>query len=152
MQYRYLLFVLGLFLVATTRGQNPLSTNDREQEIYTLIDTYSSARTEKDSMRLQAILMEDIDQLVSSGIWRKGKSEALKGMLQSSETNPGERSLLIDQIRFLNKDCALVDARYRIHNPDGTERNMWSTFIVVYDDSRWKISAIRNMLPRENNN
>ncbi|MCJ7468402.1 MAG: SgcJ/EcaC family oxidoreductase [Maribacter sp.] len=151
MNNRSLLIVLGLFVIATTSGQNPISTNAPEQEISTLIDTYSLARTEKDSIRLQAILTDDVDQLVSSGIWRKGKSVALMGMLQSSETNPGARSLNIDQIRFLSKDCAIVDARYRIQNTDGTERNMWSTFIVVYDDSNWKIAAIRNMLPQANN-
>jgi uncharacterized protein (TIGR02246 family) len=138
--------------VTTAQGQNPVSTNDLEREIYALIDAYSLARSEKDSVRLQTILTEDIDQLVSSGIWRKGKAMALKGMLQSSENNPGERSLSIDQIRFLNTGCALVDARYHIRNTDGTERNMWSTFIVVEEGSSWKIAAIRNMLPQANNN
>jgi hypothetical protein len=40
----------------------------------------------------------------------------------------------------------IADARYEIQNADGTARKMWSTFIVVYQDDAWKITAIRNML------
>ncbi len=143
---------LCLLFVVPNFGQDAVNDKAQEREITALIDTYSSARTEKDSLVLDGILTEDIDQLVSSGIWRKGKMTALRGMLQSSETNPGERSLVIEQIRFLKKDCAIVDARYHIQNTDGTERRMWSTFFVVQDDSKWKISAIRNMLPQVNTN
>ncbi len=148
MTNRWLFIAIGLLLAGRSVGQSIPPTNDPERAIYSLIDTYSSARTEKDSIMLDGILTEDIDQLVSSGIWRTGKSAALNGMLQSSETNPGERSLAIEHIRFLKEDCAIVDARYNIQNTDGTERKMWSTFIVVQDDSMWKIAAIRNMLPQ----
>jgi len=47
----------------------------------------------------------------------------------------------------LNAESALVDTRYEIANADGSIRKMWSTFIVVYEGNRWKITAIRNMLP-----
>jgi hypothetical protein len=45
----------------------------------------------------------------------------------------------------LGLDAGLADARYEITNADGTIRKMWSTFIVIKDDVRWKIAAIRNM-------
>jgi hypothetical protein len=80
-------------------------------------------------------------------MWRTGKNESIQGMLQSSAGNPGTRTLKIEKIRFLNAESAIADARYQIKNPDGTLRNMWSTFIVVFEENRWKISAIRNMLP-----
>jgi len=152
MKNSFLFITLGLLLAANALGQDPVSKKNQEREIHALINMYSATRTEKDSAKLEGILTADIDQLVSSGSWRKGKAEALKGMLQSSESNPGTRSLVIEQIRFLNPDCAIVDARYHIQNPDGTVRKMWSTFIVVQDDAMWKIAAIRNMLPQSNNN
>ena len=92
-------------------------------------------------------MTEDIDQLVSSGKWRKGKEESMKGMLQSSVNNPGTRTLIIENIRLLNPQNAIVDARYEIQNPEGVTRKMWSTFIVIAIEGEWKISAIRNMLP-----
>ena len=142
------LFIGFNFMVSTfVFGQDAMSTNKQKQEIHTLINTYSQARTIKDSVLLEGILTNDIDQLVSSGIWRRGKTESMNGMLQSSENNPGSRSLKIENIRFFKSECGIVDARYEIKNTDGTSRKMWSTFLVVYVENMWKISAIRNMLP-----
>jgi len=67
--------------------------------------------------------------------------------MRSSETNPGTRKIHIEKIRYLDSGIAIADAKYEIQNPDGTSRKMWSTFIVIYQDNRWKITAIRNMLP-----
>jgi len=142
-------FMIGLSFILAPFAfcQEAVAIPEQEQEIHALIDAYSQARTEKDSVVLSSILTIDIDQLVSSGKWRKGKGVAMKGMMQSSESNPGSRSLKIENIRFLNPECAIADARYEIQNADGSERKMWSTFIVVRRENRWKISAIRNMLP-----
>lgn len=123
------------------------SKDNEMQEISFLIDQYSLARERKDTMLLKSILTAEIDQLVSSGEWRDGKSEAVTGMLRSSDSNPGSRKLIIEKIRFITKASGIVDARYEIQNPDGTVRKMWSTFIVVRESKTWKITAIRNMLP-----
>jgi hypothetical protein len=96
---------------------------------------------------LKNILTEDVDQLVSSGEWRMGIKVAVQGMLRSSQSNAGDRKLTIDKIRFLDKQNAIVDSKYEIQNADGTQRKMWSSFIVVKRKNQWKISAIRNMLP-----
>ncbi len=97
--------------------------------------------------QLKQILTEEIDQLVSSGEWWRSLKSALEGILRSSRSNPGDRTLTVDRIRFLGNKTALVDTRYEIQNADGPLRKMWSTFIVVYQNKRWKITAIRNMLP-----
>lgn len=134
-------------LTTFTFGQETKSKNKQVQEIYALIDTYSQARTAKDSVLLRSILTVEIDQLVSSGVWRRGRDEAFKGMMQSSESNPGSRKISVERVRFLNSECAIADARYEIQNTDGSVRKMWSTFMVVHTENRWKITAIRNMLP-----
>jgi hypothetical protein len=97
----------------------------------------------------EKILVEDIDQLVSSGTWRRGFDVALAGMMRSSNSRPGSRTLTIEHIRFLDNKNVIADARYEVTNEDGSKRKMWSTFIVKLEDKRWKIAAIRNMLPAQ---
>lgn len=117
-------------------------------ELTALIDSYSMARENQDTILLKAILTQDIDQLVSSGEWRLGLSTAVEGMKRSSQVNEGKRTLKVERARLLDPKTALIDARYTIEPEDGSSvRNMWSTFIAVYQDERWKITAIRNMLP-----
>ncbi len=119
----------------------------KERAIRTLIDQYAQARETKDTVLLSKILTNEIDQLVSSGVWRKGFVESLKGMVQSSTQNRGSRTLTIESIRFLHQTVALVDCRYTIQRPDGSARKMWSSFIMQKEGNQWKIAAIRNMLP-----
>lgn len=145
----YLLFFL--FLISSLAFcQNTSDTQSASQEIINLIGLYSTSRDTKDTVLLKKILTKDIDQLVSSGVWRKGIAQAVEGMMESSTANPGDRTLKVESIRFMNDDAALVDARYEIKNQDGTIRKMWSTFVVVSEKEKWKISAIRNMLPAGN--
>jgi len=129
------------------QGQALLPDNKQKKDIYQLIDTYSQAREKRDTLLLKSILTTDVDQLVSTGEWRNGIAPSVKGMLQSSANSPGTRTLTIEKIRLLNLNAAIVDCKYEIQNADGSPRKMWSTFIVVSEKGRWKISAIRNMLP-----
>lgn len=147
MKNTFFLFLFNFAMMVFVYPQAIEHDINREQAIRTLIDNYAMARQQKDSLLLGRILTKDIDQLVSSGKWRKGRDESMTGMLQSSVNNPGTRTLQIENIRFLNPHCGIVDARYVIQNIDGTSRKMWSTFIVVQEAGDWKISAIRNMLP-----
>ena len=135
--------VVNLMIVVIVHAQDA-TTN---QEIHALIDQYTQARETKDTALLDRILAPVVDQLVSSGTWRNDKKESMKGMLQSSQNNPGTRKITIEKVRMLNATSGIVDTKYEIENTDGSTRKMWSTFIVVYHEDRWKISAIRNMLP-----
>lgn len=143
--FSFLLFHLMLtpLLFAQVKKEDSKSI----QAIYALIDQYSQARENKDTLLLKRILTTDVDQLVSSGEWRNGIKGSVSGMLRSSESNPGTRKLIVEKVRFLNKESAIADARYEIQNMNGTTRKMWSTFVVLYIDKQWKIAAIRNMLP-----
>jgi hypothetical protein len=141
---RILIFFL---LIALRPGLFAQVKANEDQLIIYLIDQYSLARDKQDTLLLKKILTDDVDQLVSSGEWRIGIGEAVKGMLQSSQGNPGSRKLIVDKVRFLDAKNGIADARYEIQNPDGTIRRMWSTFIVVHQEGSWKIAGIRNMLP-----
>jgi hypothetical protein len=123
----------------------------QQKAISNLIDSYSEAREKSDTVLLKTILTKDVDQLVSTGEWRTGIGAAIEGMLKSSANSPGTRTLIIDKVRMLQAECAIVDCRYEIGNAGNTTRKMWSSFVVVADKKEWKISAIRNMLPAGNN-
>ena len=142
------LFIL-ITLISTTfiSAQTTKVSNNQNQEIYSLIEKYSQSRETLDTVLLKSILTPDVDQLVSSGEWRIGIEGAMKGMVRSSTSNPGNSTIKVENIRFLNSLSAIVDTKYEIQNTDGTVRKMWSTFIVVQNDNIWKITAIRNMKP-----
>lgn len=145
---------LPLFFSLTCAGslysQDNIADSHHKKAIEFLIDQYSKAREQKDTALLKTILTADVDHLVSTGEWRNGMAAAVDGMLASSATSPGTRTLRIEKIRMLGSNNAIVDCKYEIQNKDGTIRQMWSTFIVVADKAIWKISAIRNMLPARN--
>ena len=147
MKRLFLITLLHLLITPVLFAQGAKDDSKQKQAIYSLIDSYSLAREKKDTVLLKSILVPEIDQLVSTGEWRSGMKESVSGMLRSSSGNPGSRRLVVEKIRFLNSTSGIADARYEIQNNDGTTRKMWSTFIVVYQEKSWKISAIRNMLP-----
>lgn len=128
------------------------SNHDQQMEkIRYLIGQYAAARETQDGSLLKKILTEDIDQLVSNGQWRNGIGEAISGMQASTQSNPGTRSLVVDKIKFLSEDVAIVDCRYIIVSSEATKREMWSSFSVVKKNDSWKIAAIRNMSPSAGN-
>jgi uncharacterized protein (TIGR02246 family) len=142
-----LFILINLTATVFLTAQPAAPTERQKKDITALIDQYSKARENRDTVLLKSILTSDIDQLVSSGEWRDGIDAAVQGMLASSATSPGTRTLTIKNIRLFHPETAIVDCQYKIQNADGTVRGMWSTFLVVSEKKTWKISAIRNMLP-----
>jgi len=122
-----------------------------DSKLFKLIDLYSLAREKQDTVLLKSILTHDVDQLVSTGEWRNGFSSALKGMLRSSASSAGNRTITVDKIKYLGSGAAIIDTRYDVPNADGSVRKMWSCFIAVKDRDDWKITAIRNMKPADQN-
>ena len=143
----FLLLLLNLTCSLLINGQNLTPSEKQKKDIHSLIDNYSLARENRDTVLLKNILTVDVDQLVSTGEWRDGIAASVKGMLGSSASSPGTRTLTVEKLRLLNSASAIVDCKYEIKNADNTARKMWSTFMVVFDKAAWKISAIRNMLP-----
>ncbi|MEP6583759.1 MAG: hypothetical protein ABJA90_05820 [Ginsengibacter sp.] len=142
-----LLILLNLTGILFLQGQGNSPDLHQRKAITFLIDQYSEAREKSDTILLKNIITNDMDQLVSTGEWRIGMSAAVEGMIKSSATSPGKRTLHVEKIRMFNPNSAIVDCKYEIQNKDGSSRKMWSTFLVAASKSTWKISAIRNMLP-----
>jgi uncharacterized protein (TIGR02246 family) len=110
-----------------------------------LVKTYLEARDRDDAQAVGALFTKDADQLVSSGEWRRGVDDLVKGTLASTRSG-GKRTLTVETIRYLTPDTAIADARYELAGAADTRR-MWSTFVFVRTGAGWRIAAIRNMLP-----
>ena len=118
-----------------------------EAAIRDVVKEYVSARERRDPEAVGALFTSDADQLVSSGEWRRGRDELVKGTLASSQRTGGNRTITLETIRFPARDVAIADGRYEITGGAGGDRRMWSTFVMTREGAGWRIAAIRNMLP-----
>ena len=110
-----------------------------------IVKSYIDARDRDDAKGVEALFTSDADQLVSSGEWRKGRDEVVKGTLASTRSG-GKRTIAIETIRHIAPGVAIADGRYELVG-DAQTRRMWTTFVLTRVSGNWKIAAIRNMLP-----
>lgn len=115
-----------------------------DDAIRAIVQKYMDARESQDAQAVGALFTSDADQLVSSGVWRKGREELVKGTLASSRNTTGKRTITLTSIRYLVPAVAVADGRYELG-----ERKMWTCFVLSKSPSGWKIAAIRNMLPAQ---
>jgi len=132
------LFFAGLLLAVSVYAQ----TDDGA--IRAIVQKYMDARESQDAAAVGSLFTADADQLVSSGVWRKGREELVKGTLASSRNSTGKRTITLTSIRYPSPGVAIADGRYELG-----ERKMWTCFVLVKEGSGWRISAIRNMLPAQ---
>ena len=136
---------ISLFAALTLLAQS--HTQD-EAAIRNLVSKYVDAREQIDAQAVAALFTADADQLVSSGEWRKGRDEVVRGTMASSQAATGKRTITVESIRFITGDVALADGRYEIAGSAGAQaRKMWTTLLVSRTPQGWRIAAIRNMLP-----
>ena len=137
-------------VVARVSGQTVPSPSADETSVREIVRRYVEAREKRDPKLLEALFTADADQLTTSGEWRKGRDNVVKGGLASSQANPGSREIAIEVVRFVAPGVALADGRYEISGAAGAApRRMRTTFVVVKAGENWRISAIRNMAPTE---
>jgi uncharacterized protein (TIGR02246 family) len=142
------LIVLSIGLMVSAAGVFPAKGAQvtADAAVRSVVKTYLDARERGDAAAIGALFTADADQLVSSGEWRKGREAIVKGTLGSSKQNAGTRVIAIESVRFPSADVAIADGRYEIVGT-GTERRMWTSFVMVRIKDQWQIAAIRNMLP-----
>jgi uncharacterized protein (TIGR02246 family) len=119
-----------------------------EAAIRGVVKQYVDARERRDPQAVAKLFTPDADQLVSSGEWRKGLDEVVKGTLASSQATGGHRTIDLESIRFVGREAAIADGRYVLTGlAQGQTRRMWTSFVLVRSEEGWRIAAIRNMLP-----
>ena len=137
------LIFIAVTLVFTCLGQSADDT-----AIRALVKQYMDTRDQQNAKAVEALFTADADQLVSSGEWRKGRDEVVKGTLASTRSGGGTRTITIETIRYIGTGMAIADGRYELGGAAGAPvRKMWSTFVVTRKGGAWKIAVIRNMLP-----
>jgi uncharacterized protein (TIGR02246 family) len=148
-----LVVVIGLVTVCPAlarSAQAPAAKSAAADEaaVREVVKKYVDAREKRDAKAVEALFTADADQLVSSGEWRKGREDVVKGTLASSQSTGGTRTIEIETVRFPAPGVALADGRYEISGlSDNTTRKMRSTFLMTRGADGWRIAAIRNMLP-----
>ncbi|MPZ20648.1 MAG: SgcJ/EcaC family oxidoreductase [Luteitalea sp.] len=113
-----------------------------------LVAKYVDAREQRSAAAIEELFTEDADQLTSSGEWRRGRDQVVRGALASSERTGGTRTITVETVRLLAPNLAVADGRYEIAGVSGGDsRRMWTTFVLAQGANGWRIAAIRNMLP-----
>jgi uncharacterized protein (TIGR02246 family) len=142
-----LLLLVSLAGTGLVAAQSHAVPSADTEAIKALIASYAEAREKEDPNKIEALFTDDADQLVSSGEWRRGREAVVKGTIASSQRTGGTRTITVESVRFLQPGFAIADARYEIAGTAAGTRKMWSTFVVTKSSARWRIAAIRNMLP-----
>jgi uncharacterized protein (TIGR02246 family) len=139
------MFLACIFLCAPLLAQSPAAD---EAAVRAIVQKYMDARDHQDAHALEALFTADADQLVSSGEWRKGRAEVVKGTLASSQSTGGKRTITVTSVRFPASGVAVADGHYDLTGlAGGQTRNMWTTLVMTRTADGWRIAAIRNMLP-----
>src|SRR3954453_17898115 len=114
---------LAAWIAVAAFAQKPAD----EAAVRDVVKRYVDARDAKDPKAIEALFTSDADQLVSSGVWRKGREEVVKGTLASSEAAGGKRTITVESIHWLSADAAIADGRYEIAGPE--TRKMWTSIV-----------------------
>jgi uncharacterized protein (TIGR02246 family) len=119
-----------------------------EAAIRAVVQKYVDARESMDAHAIEALFTGDADQLVSTGEWRKGRSEVVRGTMASSQGSGGKRTITVVSVRLVAPDVAIADGRYEITGmAGGASPAMWTSLVLARGSDGWRITAIRNMLP-----
>ena len=139
---RWLAVFLFIATTVSAAAQAPAAAD--ETAVRDIVRRYTQARELSDPKAIEALFTDDADQYTTSGDWRRGKAQLVKGMLDTSARNPGMRAITIAAVRFVTPDVAIVDGEYQT----GTDaRQLWTTLIVRRVAGGWRIAAIRNAAP-----
>ena len=147
---RVLLTVLCLATAVAAAAQPQPSADDAL--VREVVRKYVDAREKRDAKLLEPLFTADADQLTTSGEWRQGRDNVVKGGLASSQASPGSRTITIETVRFVAPGVAIADGRYEIAAAAGAAaRKMRTTFVIVRRAATdpWRIAAIRNMAPTD---
>ncbi len=145
---REVLLRLSVLLLGWLIPAAVVMAQSEEAAVREVVQKYVDAREHMDARAIEALFTSDADQLVSTGEWRKGRSEVVRGTLASSRSTGGKRTITVTSVRFVAPGVAIADGRYEIAGlAGGGTRAMWTTLLLTRGAGGWRITAIRNMLP-----
>ena len=142
---------ISILAVALFAGAAAAQSGDRaadEAAIRAVIQAFIDTREANDPAGLAALLTEDVDQRQTSGNVRSGRDAVVTGTMATQQSTGGRRTIAVDTLRFVDDDIAIADGRYdSVGRNDGGEQRMLTSMVLRREGGRWKIAAIRNMIP-----
>src|SRR5258708_9483166 len=129
----------SLLTAGSLSGEQPATQPNDEAAVRAVVQKYVEARENRDESAIGTLFTADADQLVSTGEWRKGRMDVVRGTMASSQSAPQKRTITVASVRFVAPDVALADGRYEIAGQAGSQsRKMWTTLALapVSDDCR----------------
>ena len=131
-----------------------------EAEITEFIQRYTDVRNSHDAAMMAEYFSESADLIGANGIVSAGRESILRNFERehSSVYRDSAASRLIDSIRLISEDVALVSGRFQVSgtreaNSDEpmVQRPGMFTLVLVREPpvSEWKITAYRSMVPTD---
>lgn len=144
-----ILIVASLIAASASVATAQMADTARDEaSVREVVRKYVAAREQADEAAVRSLFTADADQLTSSGEWRKGRDNVVRGSLASSRANEGKHTIAVDMVRFPAAGVAIADGAYTIAaSGQAQSRNMRTSFVLVREGGEWRITAIRNMLP-----
>lgn len=140
--------VAAAFLAAAGASAQSADRAADEAAIRAVIQAFIDTREANDPAGLAALLTDDVDQRQTSGNVRSGRDAVVTGTMATQQSTGGRRSIAVDTLRFVDADIAIADGRYdSVGRSDGGEQRMLTSMVLRREGGRWKIAAIRNMIP-----
>lgn len=139
----------ALALTVPCVAQAPAARGGDEAAIRKVVQQYDDARNRGDWKVLSEIFTEDADQLTSAAETRKGRAQIEKGAAQNTATvyKGGKYVTTIETVRMLAPGVALADGTFEIGNIKGGSRRGRQTLVLLKSGDRWRITALRSMVP-----
>jgi uncharacterized protein (TIGR02246 family) len=143
-------FVASLFVLTFFAPFAVPPQGGDEAAVREVVRHYDETRGRGDWKAYGALFTTDADQRISSGTWRRGTADIVKGTADSIATTykGGKYTTTVDRVRMIASTVALVDAAFEISNlaGGGTRRGL-ITIVLVKDGGQWRIAATRSMVP-----
>src|SRR5437879_65776 len=132
-------FIAGLVAVVPLLAQGTGANVADEGAVREVVRRYVDARERSDAKALEALFTPDADQLTSSGEWRRGRDEVVRGSLASSRASGGRRTITVESVRFPAPGVATADGRYEISGLAGAPaRQMWTSLLLTRGAEGWR--------------
>ena len=146
---RVITLLFTFALIIPVLAQTPKTGAD-DAAIRRVVQQQDETRNRGDWKAMGELFTQDAEQYTSAGEWRRGRAQIEKAVAQIMATTykGAKYTTKVDTVKTLTPTVAIVDGAFEISNIGGTgSRTGHSTYVLVKDADRWRIAAVRSMVP-----
>lgn len=141
--------ILFLFLCGTSQAQNKSAKTEDEKAIRANVEQMVSGWNAKSGEEFAKPFAEDADYVVINGMHIKGRAAINAGHQNIFDTiyKNSNLSYIIEQIRFLRADVAVVHVRaaLKVTQENSTQTgDARITLVMLKNNNKWEIAAFQN--------